>query len=89
MKNLTLFSIIGLITTGVFFGSCKKHDVAMQTKPTLYDSLGGTKLVTDPRKAGTSIESGRLLVRSIIDSTIFVIAADPSINGHFTALLVK
>lgn len=57
------------------------------TGTTLYDSLGGTTLVADPTHAGAKIETGRLGIRNVIDSTIFVIAADPRINGHFTVLL--
>lgn len=54
---------------------------------TLYDTLGGTTLVSDPTHSGAMIEKGRLAIRGVIDSTIFVIAADPKINGHFTVLL--
>jgi hypothetical protein len=53
----------------------------------LYDSLGGTVLVSDPTHSGAMIEKGRLAIRNVIDSTIFVIAADSKINGHFTVLL--
>jgi hypothetical protein len=56
---------------------------------TLYDSLGGTELVADPTKAGAKIEKGRLGIRNVIDSTIFVIAADSRINSHFTVLLTE
>lgn len=67
--------------------ACKKKS-DMQVNPTLYDSLGGTAMVVDPKgAAGATIEKGRLLIRSIIDSTIFVIAGDTAINGHFTVLL--
>ena len=52
-----------------------------------YDSLGGTTLVADPTHPGAMIEKGRLGIRNVIDSTIFVIAADSRINGHFTVLL--
>lgn len=88
MKNLTLFSILGLMVATVFFQSCKKdRNTQMQVKPTLYDSLGGTKMVADPMNSGMQIESGRLLIRNIVDSTIFVVAADPAINFHFATLL--
>ncbi len=60
---------------------------AGSTGNTLYDSLGGTTLVPDPAKSGATIERGRLGIRNVIDSTIFVIAADSRINGHFTVLL--
>jgi hypothetical protein len=60
----------------------------MQVNPTLYDSLSGTTMVADPEgAAGATIENGRLLIRSIIDSIIFVIAGDTALNGHFTVLL--
>ena len=56
---------------------------------TLYDSLGGTTMVADPSTSGATIEKGRLAIRSVIDSTIFVIAGDTAINGHFTTLLAE
>ncbi|MBS1915999.1 MAG: group 1 truncated hemoglobin [Bacteroidetes bacterium] len=72
----------------IAFGSCsKKNDTSATTKPTLYDSLGGTVMVSDPANSGQMIEKGRLLIRNIVDSTIFVIAGDTAINGHFTTLL--
>jgi len=80
--SLAAFSICILTLS---LGSCKKHDSA--ARPTLYDSLGGTAMVSDPAHSGTMIEKGRLLIRNIIDSTIFVIAGDTAINGHFTTLL--
>jgi hypothetical protein len=90
MKKVALLSFV--IMTGVtflFVSSCKKNsNDMMAAKPTLYDSLGGTTLVADPNgPSGATIEKGRLLIRSIIDSTIFVIAGDTAINGHFTVLL--
>ena len=44
-------------------------------------------MVTDPSNTSAMIEKGRLGLRSVVDSTIFVIAADTAINGHFTVLL--
>jgi hypothetical protein len=88
MKNLILVSFITLSLSAVIFQSCKKSDnPAPAAKPTLYDSLGGSTMVTDPASSSAKIEKGRLLIRSIIDSTIFVIAGDNAINGHFTVLL--
>ncbi len=66
--------------------SCKKSDTSPVTA-TLYDTLGGTKMVSDPNSPGNMIEQGRLGIRSVVDSTIFVIAGDTAINGHFTVLL--
>lgn len=88
MKNLIIVSIIALGFSSVAFQSCKKKDnPAPPTPPTLYDSLGGTTMVSDPANPGQQIEKGRLLIRSIADSAIFVIAADTAINGHFTTLI--
>lgn len=88
MKNLIIVSIITLCFSSLIFESCKKNDTPAPTaQPTLYDSLGGSAMVADPANPGARIEKGRLLIRNIIDSTIFVIAGDTAINGHFTVLL--
>ena len=86
-RNITVLSLAtaAIVILSVSLGSCKKNSTA--SKPTLYDSLGGTAMVSDPSTSGASIEKGRLLIRNIIDSTIFVIAADTAINGHFSTLL--
>lgn len=78
--------ILGLVITVSLTPSCSKSS-SNSTKMTLYDSLGGTTLVADPANPGTMIEKGRLGIRSVLDSTIFVIAADPNINGFFKVLL--
>jgi hypothetical protein len=92
MKKLKLIPIVIAAVAGIFMiSSCKKSSSdAATTSPalvSLYDSLGSTTLVADPTRAGAMIEKGRLGIRNVIDSTIFVIAADPKINGHFTVLL--
>ena len=47
-------------------------------------------MVQDPTaSAGTMIEAGRLGIRSVVDSAIFVIAADDSINNYFNVLLAE
>jgi hypothetical protein len=92
MKLSSLFSVIlGIAILTFVMGSCKKSDSTppVTTQPTLYDSLGGTTLVSDPATSGATIEKGRLLIRNIIDSTIFVIAADTIINHYFTTLLTE
>jgi len=63
--------------------ACKEDDEPMVVEPTLYDTLGGTALVADPANPGMMIEKGRLGIRSVVDSTIFVIAGDSRINGFF------
>src|SRR5579871_3033278 len=89
MKTVKLFALIlGIGIVVSYMPACKKSDSSTPAaKPTLYDSLGGTAMVSDPANAGAKIEAGRLLIRNIIDSTIFVIAGDTAINGHFTVLL--
>jgi hypothetical protein len=90
MKNLTALSVVALVVASLAFQSCKKNNSSTPTTPakaTLYDSLGGTAMVNDPLKSGIKIEAGRLLLRNVLDSTIFVIAADPKLNSHFSVLL--
>lgn len=68
--------------------ACKKND-DNNNMMTLYDSLGGTEKVADPANSGQMIEKGRLGIRSVVDSTIFVIAADNQLNGFFPVLLAE
>jgi len=75
--------VMGLCCTS----ACKKSSTS--PAKTLYDTLGSATLVSDPSNPGTTIEKGRLGIRSVVDSTIFVIAADSRINGHFTVLLTE
>ncbi|MEO8821385.1 MAG: group 1 truncated hemoglobin [Ginsengibacter sp.] len=90
MKNLIIVSIITLSFSSVIFQSCKTKDKPNPpAQPTLYDSLGGTAMVADPTTSGAKIEAGRLLIRNILDSTIFVVAGDTAINGHFVTLLTE
>lgn len=69
--------------------ACNKNDDTPQPmSKTLYDSLGGTTMVADPTGTNSAmIEAGRLGIRSVVDSTIFVIAADPELAPYFTVLL--
>jgi hypothetical protein len=94
MKKFSFLPLtLALLFTLLIIESCSKNSSSNPTPAktaigtTLYDSLGGTALVADPAYPGAMIEKGRLGVRSVIDSTIFVIAADTRINGHFMVLL--
>ena len=93
MKKATLILTAStLLAVTLFLGSCSKNNSTPTTPAstlTLYDSLGGTAKVADPANPGTMIETGRLGIRSVLDSTIFVIAADTSINGFFKVLLAE
>lgn len=87
-KNLIILTAalgIGVVLCSIH--SCKKD--SSPAKQTLYDSLGGTTKVSDPAFSGAMIEKGRLGLRSVVDSAIFVIAADPEINGFFQTLLAE
>jgi len=46
-------------------------------------------MVADPSNSGQMIEKGRLGIRSVVDSTIFVIAADTALNKFFPVLLAE
>jgi hypothetical protein len=91
MKNAALFSmILGLVITVTSMESCKKSSPSSTPTSNLYDTLGGTALVNDPAppdNGPAQIQQGRLTVRDVIDSTIFVIAGDDSINRYFAVLL--
>ena len=87
MKKLVILSLVaGFAFTVTCVTSCKKNEDTV-VAPTLYDSLGSTTMVADPR--GGMIETGRLGIRKVVDSTIFVIAGDNRINGFFTTLLAE
>lgn len=82
-----------MIVSGfIAVASCKKteENMPVTTAPatmTLYDSLGGTTKVADPYNPGMMVEKGRLGIRMVVDSTIFVIAGDTQLNGFFPVLL--
>jgi hypothetical protein len=65
--------------------SCKKS--SSSSPMTLYDSLGGSAMVNDPANPGTNVEKGYLGIRTIVDSAVFIIAADTQINKYFTVLI--
>ncbi|HMP93919.1 MAG TPA: group 1 truncated hemoglobin, partial [Phnomibacter sp.] len=60
--------------------ACKKEKMQEPADDSLYGKLGGTTKVADPRNPGMMIEKGRLGLRSVVDSTIFVIAADAKLQ---------
>jgi hypothetical protein len=90
MKQTALFALtLGLVVALCSLQSCSKSNNSTAAQPTLYDSLGGTALVADPANSGQMIETGRLGIRSVVDSAIFVIAGDDSINPYFMVLLAE
>ena len=87
IRDRLLILSFGAIVT--FSSSCKEDEQPDPTPadPTLYQRVGGTTMVDDPANPGTQIEQGRLTLRSVVDSSIFVIAADPSMAAFFPVLL--
>jgi hypothetical protein len=69
--------------------SCSKKSSSSSGTMTLYDSLGGTAMVSDPANSGQMVEKGYLGIRMIVDSAIFIIAADTQINGYFKVLIAE
>ena len=78
--------ILGIAMLMLLTTSCHKSS---STPQTLYDSLGGTTMVADPANSGAQIEKGYLGIRTVVDSAIFIIAGDTTINGYFKVLLTE
>ncbi len=86
-KSVHLFTAI-LLVSSIAFTSCKEDEKTVTpTTPTLYEKLGGTTMVADPANPSQMIEKGRLGLRSVVDSTIFIIAGDNQLNPYFEVLL--
>jgi hypothetical protein len=84
-KMVVLSLVFGLGVFVVCNQSCSKKSSSPAL--TLYDSLGGTAMVADPANSGQMVEKGYLGIRSIVDSAVFIIAADTEINGYFKVLI--
>ncbi|GJM34676.1 MAG: hypothetical protein DHS20C18_36770 [Saprospiraceae bacterium] len=88
--NLRIASLMVVMVLSIFsFSACNNDDDSPDPEPTLYEKLGGTTMVSDPANPGQMIEQGRLGLRSVVDSTIFVIAADPNLSPFFATLLME
>lgn len=76
---MTKFSKMALcamiIGSGAFFTSCDDDDNS-PVPQTIYQKLGGTKMVVDPNDSSKMIEQGRLSFRSVVDSTVVLIVSD-------------
>jgi hypothetical protein len=84
-KITVAITVMGLIVVTMLSSSCSKK--SSTSTPTLYDSLGGTAMVSDPANSGSQIEKGYLGIRTVVDSAIFIIAGDTAINGYFKVLI--
>src|ERR1700679_4144099 len=84
-KIAVSITVMGLNLVTMLYTSCHKN--SSTSTPTLYDSLGGTAMVSDPANSGSQIEKGYLGIRTVVDSAIFIIAGDTAINGYFKVLI--
>jgi hypothetical protein len=97
MKNFSTITLGVLIVASAAFTSCNNDDDAPApvAKASIYDRLGGTKMVADPDNSGQMIEQGRLSFRKVVNSTIGLIVADVQSNAsgnlsaHFAPLLAE
>jgi len=95
MNKFSTLTLASLLLAATLAG-CKKDDEdpvptpsAPTPTPTLYQRLGGTTMVNDPANPGQMIEQGYLGLRSVVDSTIFVIAGDAQLQPYFAVLLAE
>ncbi|PKB16647.1 hypothetical protein [Flavobacterium sp. 5] len=99
MKNFSKITLSVLIVASATLTSCSNNDDEATPMPvakaTIYERLGGTKMVTDPDNPGMMIEQGRLSYRKVVNSTIGLIVADIQSNAagnlqaHFAPLLAE
>lgn len=98
MKNFSKITLGVLIAASAALTSCSKDDdetPAPVVKASIYERLGGTKMVSDPDNSGMMIEQGRLSYRKVVNSTIGLIVADIQSNAagnlqaHFAPLLAE
>ncbi|OOG73262.1 hypothetical protein [Flavobacterium sp. A45] len=97
MKNFSQITLSVLIVASAAFTSCNNDDdaPAPAVKASIYERLGGTKMVSDPDNMGQMIEQGRLSFRKVVNSTIGLIVADVQSNAagnlqaHFAPVLAE
>ncbi len=96
MKKTRLILPFCLALASIIYTGCKKDKKDPEPEPTpaapapsLYDRVGGTATVADPKNSSQMIEKGRLTLRSVVDSAIYVIAADTAMTKYFGVLLAE
>ncbi|MBX2978698.1 MAG: group 1 truncated hemoglobin [Flavobacteriales bacterium] len=94
MKTSIGTLLLTALTSVIIITGCKKDDdtptppgPGPAPTPSLYLRLGGDTLVADPAAPGMEVKKGYLAIRSVVDSSIFVIAADPELQPYFAVLL--
>lgn len=96
MNTMIKGGLLAAVVLTTILSGCKKDDddpVAPTPTPTptpaLYLRLGGDTMVADPASPGSMVKKGYLAIRSVVDSSIFVIAADPQLQPYFAVLLAE
>lgn len=97
MKNFSKITLSVLLVASATLVSCNNDDdtPAPPVKASIYERLGGTKMVADPDNSGQMIEQGRLSFRKVVNSTIGLIVADVQSNAagnlqaHFAPVLAE
>jgi hypothetical protein len=98
MKIYSKLTLSVLLAASATIISCSSNDnetPAPPVKASIYERLGGTKMVSDPDNSGQMIEQGRLSFRKVVNSTIGLIVADIQSNAsgnlqaHFAPLLAE
>ena len=97
MKNFSKITLGVVLLTAATFTSCSNDDDASSpvVKASIYERLGGTKMVADPDNSGQMIVQGRLSFRKVVNSTIGLIVADVQSNAagnlqaHFAPVLAE
>lgn len=97
MKNFSKITLGVVLLTAATFTSCSNDDDTSSpvVKASIYERLGGTKMVADPDNSGQMIEQGRLSFRKVVNSTIGLIVADVQSNAagnlqaHFAPVLAE
>ncbi|WP_343697938.1 hypothetical protein [Flavobacterium sp.] len=98
MKIYSKLTLSVLLVASATMISCSSNDDETPepaAKPSIYERLGGTKMVSDPDNSGQMIEQGRLNFRKVVNSAIGLIVADIQSNAsgnlqaHFAPLLAE
>ena len=98
MKIYSKITLSVLLAASATLVSCSNNDddaPVTPVKASIYERLGGTKMVSDPDNSGQMIEQGRLSFRKVVNSTIGLIVADVqsdaagNLQAHFAPVLAE
>jgi hypothetical protein len=69
MKNFSKITLSVLVAASAALTSCNNDDDPAPVKASIYERLGGTKMVADPDNSGQMIEQGRFSFSKLVNST--------------------